>query len=104
MSTNPRSADISRLSVEIRGAVQGVGFRPFVYRLATDLGLTGWVLNDSRGVFIEVEGSEPVLRVFLDRIPAGRWGTPDDLAGAVVFLASEAASYVHGTTLDVDGG
>lgn len=40
----------------------------------------------------------------LDRIPAGRWGTPDDLAGAVVFLASEAASYVNGTTLDVDGG
>jgi len=38
------------------------------------------------------------------RIPAGDWGKPDDLKGAVVFLASNAATYVHGTTLDVDGG
>ena len=40
----------------------------------------------------------------LDRIPAGRWGSPDDLGGAVVFLASEAARYVHGAVLPVDGG
>lgn len=40
----------------------------------------------------------------LKRIPAGRWGTPSDLAGAVVFLASPAADYVHGITLPVDGG
>jgi 2-deoxy-D-gluconate 3-dehydrogenase len=43
-------------------------------------------------------------RDILARIPAGRWGTPDDLAGAVVFLASPAAAYVHATTLTVDGG
>jgi 2-dehydro-3-deoxy-D-gluconate 5-dehydrogenase len=40
----------------------------------------------------------------LGRIPAGRWGTPEDLQGAVVFLASSAASYVNGHTLAVDGG
>ncbi|MFE1440190.1 SDR family oxidoreductase [Streptomyces sp. NPDC058739] len=40
----------------------------------------------------------------LDRIPAGRWGRPDDLAGATVFLASDAAAYVNGITLPVDGG
>lgn len=40
----------------------------------------------------------------LARIPAGRWGEPDDLQGAVVFLASEASRYVHGTILPVDGG
>jgi len=40
----------------------------------------------------------------LDRIPAGRWGVPADLAGPVVFLASRASDYVHGTTLAVDGG
>ena len=40
----------------------------------------------------------------LGRIPAGRWGTPDDLAGPVVFLASSASDYVHGHTLAVDGG
>jgi 2-deoxy-D-gluconate 3-dehydrogenase len=40
----------------------------------------------------------------LERIPAGRWGNPDDLQGAVVFLASEASRYIHGYTLAVDGG
>lgn len=40
----------------------------------------------------------------LGRIPAGRWGTPEDLQGAVVFLASAASDYVHGTILTVDGG
>ncbi|WP_144138212.1 2-dehydro-3-deoxy-D-gluconate 5-dehydrogenase KduD [Paraburkholderia sp. BCC1884] len=40
----------------------------------------------------------------LGRIPAARWGTPDDLAGPVVFLASSASDYVHGHTLAVDGG
>lgn len=40
----------------------------------------------------------------LDRIPAERWGTPDDLMGAAVFLASEASAYVHGSVLPVDGG
>ncbi|MFC0572960.1 2-dehydro-3-deoxy-D-gluconate 5-dehydrogenase KduD [Paraburkholderia solisilvae] len=40
----------------------------------------------------------------LSRIPAGRWGVPDDLAGPVVFLASAASDYVHGHTLAVDGG
>jgi 2-deoxy-D-gluconate 3-dehydrogenase len=40
----------------------------------------------------------------LDRIPAGRWGEPEDLAGSVVFLASAASNYVNGHTLAVDGG
>ncbi len=43
-------------------------------------------------------------RQILDRIPAGRWGDPDDLAGAAVFLASPASDYVHGHVLVVDGG
>ncbi len=43
-------------------------------------------------------------RDILARIPAGRWGVPSDLAGAVVFLASRASEYVHATTLTVDGG
>jgi hydrogenase maturation protein HypF len=57
-----------RLSVEIHGAVQGVGFRPFVYRLATELALNGWVINDTRGVFIQVEGAEAMLAQFLERL------------------------------------
>jgi len=43
-------------------------------------------------------------RQILERIPAGRWGDPEDLAGAVVFLASSASDYVHGQVLVVDGG
>ena len=40
----------------------------------------------------------------MGRIPAGRWGKPEDLGGAAVFLASRASDYVHGVTLPVDGG
>lgn len=43
-------------------------------------------------------------KAILDRIPADRWGTPEDLAGTAVFLASDAASYINGYTLAVDGG
>ena len=43
-------------------------------------------------------------RQILERIPAGRWGNPDDLAGAFVFLASPASDYVNGVVLPVDGG
>jgi hydrogenase maturation protein HypF len=68
--SSPLCLPQSRLRVEIAGAVQGVGFRPFVYRLATGLHLTGWVLNDTHGVFIEVEGDEAQLRQFLERLPA----------------------------------
>jgi hydrogenase maturation protein HypF len=61
-------ATSARLKVAIRGAVQGVGFRPFVYRLATELKLTGWVNNSSQGVFIEAEGPEIALRDLLLRL------------------------------------
>ncbi len=48
---------------------------------------------------------DPVRSVdIMKRIPAARWGKPSDLAGAVVFLASDAANYIHGYTLAVDGG
>jgi 2-deoxy-D-gluconate 3-dehydrogenase len=43
-------------------------------------------------------------RAILDRIPAGRWGRPEDIAGAVVFLCAPASDYVHGAILNVDGG
>ncbi len=57
-----------RLRVVIRGAVQGVGFRPFVFRLATEMQLPGWVSNTASGVFIEVEGEPERLREFLLRV------------------------------------
>lgn len=61
-----------RLRLAVQGAVQGVGFRPFVYRLAGDLRLDGWVRNSTMGVIIEVEGPRQDLEAFLSRLPAER--------------------------------
>jgi hydrogenase maturation protein HypF len=58
----------ARLKIAVRGAVQGVGFRPFVFQLATKLGLHGWVNNSPQGVFIEVEGARNRLEQFLLRL------------------------------------
>ena len=51
--------------LRVRGVVQGVGFRPFVYRHARSLGLAGWVRNDGAGVEIEVQGSEARIDTFI---------------------------------------
>ncbi len=64
--------ETQRLRLTLRGAVQGVGFRPFVYRLATEMSLTGWVLNSSAGLVIEVEGAPDELRRFEQRLEAER--------------------------------
>jgi hydrogenase maturation protein HypF len=53
-----------RLQLEIRGIVQGVGFRPFIYALATRLGLTGFVRNGSSGVTLQIQGPSPSVRAF----------------------------------------
>ena len=59
---------VTRKRVVVRGVVQGVGFRPFVHRLATGLGLTGFVGNDGDGVFLEVQGGAGDIERFLDRL------------------------------------
>lgn len=56
--------EISGLSIHVRGIVQGVGFRPFVYQLAIKNNLTGWVRNTSNGVDIEISGTPDALRSF----------------------------------------
>lgn len=61
-----------RMHIVVRGAVQGVGFRPFVYRLAGEHSLAGWVLNNGEGVFIEAEGGAGELRSFLLRLESER--------------------------------
>lgn len=67
--------EVRRLHVELQGIVQGVGFRPFVSRLAQDLQLGGWVRNLSRGIAIEVEGEASGLDQFVytlrENPPAG---------------------------------
>jgi hydrogenase maturation protein HypF len=57
-----------RKSVRVRGVVQGVGFRPFVYRLATEGKLSGHIGNDTDGVIIEIEGTEGDVATFLTRL------------------------------------
>ncbi len=59
-----------RKRIEIAGIVQGVGFRPYVYRLATEAGLAGFVTNTTAGVLLEVQGSRETVDRFLHRLPA----------------------------------
>jgi hydrogenase maturation protein HypF len=86
---------LNAYSIKVRGVVQGVGFRPFVYRLARTNGLTGWVLNEQEGVEIHLEGEETTLRVFIEELktqppPAASIVTlrvmPAEPAGCTEFL------------------
>ncbi len=65
-----REAVRRRVRARVEGTVQGVGFRPYVYRLVQELGLGGWVLNDTRGVLVEVEGDDEGVSAFLARLGA----------------------------------
>ncbi|GAB3008402.1 2-dehydro-3-deoxy-D-gluconate 5-dehydrogenase KduD [Streptomyces pseudoechinosporeus] len=61
----------------------------------------GYIATDNTQALQDDPGRSKAI---LDRVPASRWGNADDLAGATVFLASDAAAYVHGVVLPVDGG
>jgi 2-deoxy-D-gluconate 3-dehydrogenase len=61
----------------------------------------GYMLTDNTKPLVADEGR---YRQITERIPAGRWGLPEDLAGVAVFLASPASDYVNGHVLVVDGG
>ncbi|MEP2774500.1 MAG: carbamoyltransferase HypF [Luteolibacter sp.] len=68
----PCAEPAARLRLAIRGAVQGVGFRPLVYQLAVELDLAGWVNNSPQGVSIEVEGPRASAEAFLLRFDADK--------------------------------
>ena len=78
--------------------------------LANEWAAKGINVNAIAPGYIETNNTEALRadpdrsRSILERIPAGRWGDPSDIAGAAVFLASPAAKYIHGTILPVDGG
>jgi hydrogenase maturation protein HypF len=72
-----RQSDLARFEIRVRGRVQGVGFRPTVWRIARELGLAGEVLNDAQGVLIRIGGRESCIAAFLLRLeneppPLGR--------------------------------
>jgi 2-dehydro-3-deoxy-D-gluconate 5-dehydrogenase len=78
--------------------------------MACELGPLGINTNAIAPGYIATDNTAPLRadaarnQAILERIPAGRWGTPEDLAGAVVYLASRASDYLNGHTLAVDGG
>jgi len=61
----------------------------------------GYMVTDNTA---PIRGDESRKASITSRIPQGRWGTPEDLKGAVIFLASDASNYVNGHILPVDGG
>lgn len=77
---------------------------------ANELAVHGVCVNAIAPGYMATENTAPIRadaareRSILDRIPAGRWGTPDDLAGPFVFLASSASDYINGAIIPVDGG
>lgn len=88
--------DRRRLRVCVRGVVQGVGFRPFVYTAAASFGLSGCVRNDSSGAIIEVEGDASGIDDFLHRLRAG----PPPLA-IIESIVTEQIPVVGGTAFTI---
>src|SRR6478736_1936136 len=87
--------------IRVRGIVQGVGFRPFVYRLARSHDLRGWVLNAGEGVQIHVEGAAPAVERFVQDLqshppPASRIAdvelAPTELQGFTDFEIRDSAA------------
>jgi hydrogenase maturation protein HypF len=91
MATTP-TASARRHHIDVRGIVQGVGFRPFVYKLAQSLSLTGYVFNSSSGVTIEIEGDEAALSTFIESLRSN----PPQLSAISTVSVSEVDP--HGDT------
>jgi 2-deoxy-D-gluconate 3-dehydrogenase len=86
------------------------GIAQLTKALANEWAVRGVNVNAIAPGYIETDNTAALRadaqrsRQILERIPAGRWGTPEDLVGPLVFLCSDAARYVHGTVVPVDGG
>ena len=95
---------MQRLRITLRGAVQGVGFRPFVYRLATEMSLTGWVLNSSAGLVVEVEGPTEQLNRFVQRLEQERPRASVVSVRESAWLVAEGATHFEIRASDHDSG
>jgi len=95
---------MQRLRITLRGAVQGVGFRPFVYRLATEMSLTGWVLNSSAGLVVEVEGPTEQLNRFEQRLEQERPRASVVSVRESAWLVAEGATHFEIRASDHDSG
>lgn len=103
------ASDLGRPNI-VPYAVSKGGLKQFTRALAVELASDNIQVNGIAPGFFRTEMNAPLVAdaAFSDwvkkRTPAGRWGEPDDIAGAAVFLASPAADYVSGAILHVDGG
>jgi len=87
--------DKVRTRVHVTGLVQGVGFRPFVWREATERGLSGWVGNDAAGVVLEAEGSAGAVAALL-LTAAGIYAARRSASVLAAFPTTAAAAAVLG--------
>lgn len=83
----------------VQGAVQGVGFRPFIYHLATEIGIQGWVSNSTQGVLIEAEAPRPCLDTFLERIESQK--PPNSSIQQIMVETIPAIGVVDGITFEI---
>ena len=83
------------------GMTRGLANEWAKYNINVNAIAPGYMATDNTAALQADPNRAPAI---LDRIPAGRWGTPDDLKGAVVFLASSASDYMYGAIVPVDGG
>ena len=100
MSAVPVLPGTSAVRIAVRGAVQGTGFRPFVYRVARQLGLTGSIRNTPFGVLIHVEGPQPALDDFHRRL--GAEAPPAAILRSVEVAAAEVLGAAEFTIEDSD--
>jgi hydrogenase maturation protein HypF len=98
MTVAARAQAIVCRRIRVRGQVQGVGFRPFVYRLAQELNLAGWVRNDGEGVDIEVQGAVAAIEDFIARLETE---TPPLASVTAVEAAEAPTSDVRGFEIKV---
>src|SRR3990172_13169132 len=101
-STRSAKAPRQRMRLEIKGAVQGVGFRPFVYGQARALDLAGFVVNTTAGVTIEVEGAPEAIADFVDRIETAPPPNASiaDIAMEVVWTMGDVDFEIRESALD----
>lgn len=85
----------------VKGLTKALANEWAKYNINVNAIAPGYMITDNTKAIREDVKREKEI---LDRIPAGRWGTPEDLAGAVIFLSSKASNYVNGECIAVDGG